>query len=620
MGKIRMQKRPEHIYISHSGHDLPFTEKLAHDLRTVLGESEVVMYDASNLQDGKSWWRTILSEISQSTICLLVCSPHSMQSLWVNNEIQVAKQLRDARRRFSLIPVLYQPCHLRFELNALQCVSFLEPIPYQQAFQNLLKVLGLSERTQKGQQENYLQRNHQEQSSSSPFASLEATQPQEDKQQEHIQPKQPIQSEARSEAFKTNVEQKASLLQTTFTTELRYGPIPIGFPIHLEGKYIAIIGRNASGKTCLLNALFHKNQGAKAEGKTQVCFIGATNHISPLVQLHKRTLEQYNEELAKAIEEGNGRRHIPDSSELVNLLLNHNDFTKQVQKLNDYYEYLGLPEYAIPKIPYTFSTPQLRRLPGSGLDILPTLAALTDDSIKMVLIDEFHVFSNPRLIERLKDLLFEASQEKQIIVTSHSNAIINAKDYKANYFLAEENDKFRILHVSSKEQLEGMSHVFFTYDKERLGMASPMPHRTKVFVSYSHKDAKYLSGLSPHLEYLKKNQLVEYWVDSKIKPGEKWQDGMKSALATTKVAILLISIDFLNSQFIADNELPPLLAAAESEGLKILPVILRPCILPKNLSQFQTINSPMRPLSRMKGYEREEIWVKVANAIVETKV
>lgn len=83
---------------------------------------------------------------------------------------------------------------------------------------------------------------------------------------------------------------------------------------------------------------------------------------------------------------------------------------------------------------------------------------------------------------------------------------------------------------------------------------------------------------------------------------------------------MLISIDFLNSQFIADNELPPLLAAAESEGVKILPVILRPCILPESLSQFQAINSPSRPLSKMKGYEREELWVKVANAIAEAKI
>lgn len=408
--------------------------------------------------------------------------------------------------------------------------------------------------------------------------------------------------------------------QITFTTEFRYGPIPMGFPIHLEGKYITILGRNGSGKTCLLNALFHKKQGEKAEGKTQVCLIEATSHISPLVQSSGRTLEQYNDELAKAIEESNGRHHTPNSSELANLLLNHNDFTKQVQKLNGYYEYLGLPEYTIQETPHTFSTPRLSRLPGSGRYILPILAALTDDSIKMVLIDESYAFSGSWFQERLRSLFFEASQEKQIIVTSQSNAYINVKDYTTNYFLIGENDKFRILRASSKEQLESTSHIFLTVDRERLGTAFSAPNRAQVFISYSHKDAKYLSGLSPHLEYLEKNKLVEFWADTKIKPGEKWRDSIKSALASTKVAILLISIDFLNSQFIADNELPPLLAAAESEGVKILPVILRPCILPESLSQFQAINSPSRPLSKMKGYEREELWVKVANAIAEAKI
>jgi hypothetical protein len=66
----------------------------------------------------------------------------------------------------------------------------------------------------------------------------------------------------------------------------------------------------------------------------------------------------------------------------------------------------------------------------------------------------------------------------------------------------------------------------------------------------------------------------------------------------TKVAILLVSADFLASKFIAENELPPLLAAAQMEGAVILPVILSACPYEDTeLAKFQAVNSLSKPLS-----------------------
>jgi hypothetical protein len=83
------------------------------------------------------------------------------------------------------------------------------------------------------------------------------------------------------------------------------------------------------------------------------------------------------------------------------------------------------------------------------------------------------------------------------------------------------------------------------------------------------------------------------------------------------VGILLISADFLASDFIVNNELPPLLKAASDGGTTILCVIVSPSRFERTpeLSQFQAVNDPSRPLSRLPVAERETIWVRVADAV-----
>ena len=78
--------------------------------------------------------------------------------------------------------------------------------------------------------------------------------------------------------------------------------------------------------------------------------------------------------------------------------------------------------------------------------------------------------------------------------------------------------------------------------------------------------------LRVHLGLLERRN-IKIWTDKDIAPGMKWQDEIEDALSRTKVAVLMISTDFLSSDFITKQELPPLLAAAQSEGVEILPVI-----------------------------------------------
>jgi hypothetical protein len=146
---------------------------------------------------------------------------------------------------------------------------------------------------------------------------------------------------------------------------------------------------------------------------------------------------------------------------------------------------------------------------------------------------------------------------------------------------------------------------------------NPALRRRQVFISYCRRDARWLNRLQVHLKPLESLGKIDRWDDTLIDPGAKWKRKIHEAMASAKVAVLLISADFLASDFITTNELPSLLLAAETEGAVIIPVILSPCRFEQteSISQFQSINPPSQPLIKMAKGRQEEVFVKIADAI-----
>lgn len=151
-------------------------------------------------------------------------------------------------------------------------------------------------------------------------------------------------------------------------------------------------------------------------------------------------------------------------------------------------------------------------------------------------------------------------------------------------------------------------------------MSSSRAKRTQVFVSYCHRDAEWLARLEVHLKPMVRSGEITFWSDSEINPGSKWREEISKAIDGSKVAILLVSADFLASDFITNNELPPLLTAASQGGAVILPVILSPCrfLKTKGISEYQAVNDPVKPLISMTRAEQEEVFVKVTEAVEES--
>jgi hypothetical protein len=140
--------------------------------------------------------------------------------------------------------------------------------------------------------------------------------------------------------------------------------------------------------------------------------------------------------------------------------------------------------------------------------------------------------------------------------------------------------------------------------------------RDGVFVSYSHVDKKWLDRLKVHLKPLERDHKINIWMDSKLRGGDKWQAEINKALSRAKVALLLVSADFLASNFICSDELPQLLRAANREGLVIIPVIVGYSSFDRSsIRQFQAINNLDRPLNKLSEGEVEEIFSRVHHQI-----
>ncbi|REG30652.1 TIR domain-containing protein [Archangium gephyra] len=146
---------------------------------------------------------------------------------------------------------------------------------------------------------------------------------------------------------------------------------------------------------------------------------------------------------------------------------------------------------------------------------------------------------------------------------------------------------------------------------------TPAPHgRDQVFISYSRKDKRWLDTLETYLKPHFRSQDMYIWNDTKIQPGARWQDEIKEALARAKVAVLLVTPEFLASDFIAQHELPQLLDAARNEGTTILWLPIKASgYQSTEIAQYQALLDPAKPLNMRHSAHRGKDMVAVAETI-----
>ena len=143
--------------------------------------------------------------------------------------------------------------------------------------------------------------------------------------------------------------------------------------------------------------------------------------------------------------------------------------------------------------------------------------------------------------------------------------------------------------------------------------------RTRVFCSYSHNDAAYFKELEVQLASLKRSDCIELWSDREIRPGEGWQTKVSDALEGADLILLLISPDFIASDYCFEVELKRAMELADSGEAITIPILVRACdwsSMPfAKLQMMPTDHHPLTPIASRAGVDRDEAWAHVATTI-----
>jgi tetratricopeptide (TPR) repeat protein len=135
---------------------------------------------------------------------------------------------------------------------------------------------------------------------------------------------------------------------------------------------------------------------------------------------------------------------------------------------------------------------------------------------------------------------------------------------------------------------------------------NPQQRPCRIFISYSHEDEVWKDRLVSHLDVLA-GEGLEVWDDRRVAAGDDWLPEIQRAIAGCDVAVLLISRYFLTSKFIRGQEIPPLLQRRQTQGVRVIPLIIRPCQWERLgwLNQIQARPTDGKALLGMDEHQKE---------------
>lgn len=198
----------------------------------------------------------------------------------------------------------------------------------------------------------------------------------------------------------------------------------------------------------------------------------------------------------------------------------------------------------------------------------------------------------------------------------------NPDEYPERIIPASQDGKSRIYRHPAPE-----IQIMFEVDREKKIIlifhyfAPTLSPQQTVFVSYSHQDKLWLEKLRGFLNVLDQQGLIKFWDDSQLVPGVLWETQVKEVLNASKAGLLLVSQNFLTSQFVKDVELPKLLEGATLAGKKIYWLPLSPStvfLTHKEITAYQSLlANPAISLAELDDVKQQKAFVEVTKQLME---
>lgn len=104
-----------------------------------------------------------------------------------------------------------------------------------------------------------------------------------------------------------------------------------------------------------------------------------------------------------------------------------------------------------------------------------------------------------------------------------------------------------------------------------------MARKTKIFTIYAWEDKNAMLQLLRHLKPFEEDFDLSFWHDDPINTGQEWKPQDESRLNEADIFLLLVSADFMNSEFIKQLEFKNIIDRYKENKSVVIPVILEYC-------------------------------------------
>lgn len=135
-----------------------------------------------------------------------------------------------------------------------------------------------------------------------------------------------------------------------------------------------------------------------------------------------------------------------------------------------------------------------------------------------------------------------------------------------------------------------------------------------IFYSYSHKDEKFCETLRAHLSVLERKAMISSWYDRRIVPGQVWEAQIDKNIRIADVIILLVSADFVASDYCYQKELRIAMERHDSNQAIVVPILVRPVDFGEApFSKIQALPKDAKPITKWEN--EDEAWLDVVKGV-----